>query len=62
MAGKTHPYISSLVASSIVFFSILLVIICLALYVHGKSVEDPAVPQAEIEKNLTPPGKVYPRQ
>lgn len=62
MAKKSHPYIDAIKISALIFFSMILIIFFIAAYVNNKVADNPAVPIQEIEKNLTPPGKVYPRQ
>lgn len=44
-----------------IFFALVLLIVFTALYVRSK-VSEPELTRAASEKNLTPPGRLYPRQ
>ena len=59
MAGKQHPYIAVLTASSIVFFGSVLIIAFLALYVRSVVAHGDPLPPAAVERNLQGPAKVY---
>ncbi|MCH9758650.1 MAG: hypothetical protein K0U19_06025 [Proteobacteria bacterium] len=62
MAGKTHPYLQTAYTSALVFFALVFIIVFIALYVHSSVYSEPNLAPEVIEQNLTPPGKIYPRQ
>ena len=60
-SGTTHPYIKAVSWAAAIFFALIALLILLGLYVHSKSIEEPDIAPAMVEKNLAPPGKIYPR-
>ncbi|MDM5147992.1 hypothetical protein NQX30_06375 [Candidatus Persebacteraceae bacterium Df01] len=61
MAGKTHPYLEAAKISAFVFFTSVLIIFFLALYVGETIYENTSITSERVEKNMTPPGKLYSR-
>ena len=62
MAGKTHPYIKTLVASSIVFFASVLIIYYIAAYVNNTIAHTPTVTAEQAHANLQPHGRLHLRR
>lgn len=59
MAKKSHPYIEAVKISALIFFSSLLMIIFLALYVEAEVRDNRRIEPAKAEENLAPPGRLY---
>ena len=62
MAGKTNPYIDSLKISAFLFFTLILIVIFLALYVNAFVKDGREIPAARTAENIEPPGRLYPRE
>lgn len=61
MAKKSHPYIEAVKVSALIFGASVLIIFFLASYVEAVVREGKTIEPAKVEKNLTPPGRLYPR-
>ena len=61
MAKKSHPYIEALKISALIFFTTVLIIVFLALYVVASVREGHTIEPARAAQNITPPGRLYSR-
>ncbi|MBE8158010.1 MAG: hypothetical protein HAW59_01255 [Betaproteobacteria bacterium] len=59
MAKKSHPYIEAVKISALIFFTTLLMILFLALYVAAEVRGSRVIEPAKVEKNIAPPGRLY---
>ena len=62
MGGKSHPYIDTLKVSALIFFSSILIIIFIALYIINVIAFTPDLTPEQARENTAPPGQIYPRQ
>ena len=61
MAKKSHPYIEAVKISALIFGVSILIIFFLASYVAAIVREGRTIEPARVEKNITPPGRLYSR-